>query len=252
MNQAIEEKLEKIEQTENVKILYAAESGSRAWGFASSDSDYDVRFIYIRRIEDYIKIVRPKDVIEGDLNEVWDINGWDLQKAFFLLHKSNPTLFEWANSPTVYRNTPQWQALKPLINTYFSSKSGMYHYLNMAVKNYREYLRGDSVRIKKYLYVLRPILACKWIFDYQTPPPMLFSELVHAELEPSMKPYIDNILEIRQKASEKEFMPKVTPVNIYIERMIEALSDIIKSLPAEKSLESIFAAILSEICSFTL
>lgn len=252
MKQIILQKLKEIERRENIKILYAAESGSRAWGFASPDSDYDVRFIYVRQPQNYLKIVRPRDVIEEQLDAVFDINGWDIQKALLLLNKSNPTLFEWASSPIVYWNTPQWQSLKPTIERYFSSKAGMYHYLSMAVKNYREYLKGDMVKIKKYLYVLRPILACKWILDHNTPPPMLFSDLVNAELEPDMNPHIDTILEIKKNVSEKELMPKMTAVNLYIENKLEILNDQIQSLPSETSqgtepLETVFAHILTDV-----
>lgn len=95
MKQLIIEKLHEIEKEENVKILLAVESGSRAWGFASPDSDYDVRFIYIRSQEDYLRLDSMRDVIERPINELLDINGWDLQKALRLMYKSNPTLFEW-------------------------------------------------------------------------------------------------------------------------------------------------------------
>ncbi len=252
MKQIILQKLKEIERRENIKILYAAESGSRAWGFASPDSDYDVRFIYVRQSKDYLKIVRPRDVIEEQLDAVFDINGWDIQKTLLLLNKSNPTLFEWASSSIVYWDTPQWQSFKPTIDRYFSSKAGMYHYLNMAVKNYREYLKGDIVKIKKYLYVLRPILACKWILNHKTPPPMLFSDLVDTELKPDMKPHIDTILEIKKNVSEKELMPQMTTVNRYIENMLETLNNQIKSLPSEtpqgiEPLENVFAHILTDV-----
>ena len=116
MKQIITEKLNEIEVKENVQVLYAVESGSRAWGFASADSDYDVRFIYIRRLEDYLSIVPKRDVIEWQLDETLDINGWYLTKTLRLLLKSNPTLFEWANSPIIYKNTDKWQDLAPIIN----------------------------------------------------------------------------------------------------------------------------------------
>ena len=103
----IEQKLLDIEKKENVRILYAVESGSRAWGFASPDSDYDVRFIYIRNKEDYLKLNEPNDFIEWQLDEVFDISGWDIKKALQLLYKSNPTLFEWINSPIVYKETKE-------------------------------------------------------------------------------------------------------------------------------------------------
>lgn len=107
MQNVIEEQLKEIEEKENVKIIYCVESGSRAWGFASPDSDYDVRFIYVRNKEDYLKLNKNRDVIEWRLDDVLDINGWDIQKALRLLYKSNPTLIEWSMSPIVYKTTPQ-------------------------------------------------------------------------------------------------------------------------------------------------
>ena len=105
MRKKIKEQLRRIEDAENIKILLAVESGSRAWGFASPDSDYDVRFVYIRSLEDYLRLDAIRDVIELPIDDVLDINGWDLQKTLRLLHKSNPTLFEWFSSPIVYKKT---------------------------------------------------------------------------------------------------------------------------------------------------
>ena len=139
MYDTIINKLDEIEKTENIKILYAAESGSRAWGFSSNDSDYDVRFIYVRKPEFYLKLEKMRDVIEIPPDKVFDINGWDFKKTLVLLHSSNPTIFEWANSPIVYKSGEKWNELKNIINDYFSSKAGLYHYLNTAKGNYREY-----------------------------------------------------------------------------------------------------------------
>ena len=105
MRKKIQTQLRRIEEEESIKILLAVESGSRAWGFASPDSDYDVRFIYIRRMEDYLKLEKVRDVIELPMDDVLDMNGWDLQKTLRLLYKSNPTLFEWFSSPIVYQET---------------------------------------------------------------------------------------------------------------------------------------------------
>lgn len=77
IEEVIQEKLREIELRENVKVLYAVESGSRAWGVASPDSDYDVRFIYVRNQKDYLRLDEVRDVIEWQLDEVLDINGWD-------------------------------------------------------------------------------------------------------------------------------------------------------------------------------
>ena len=124
MKNIIIEKLKEIETAEQVRVLYAAESGSRAWGFASPDSDYDVRFIYAREPEAYLSILPKRDVIEWQLDETLDISGWDIQKMFRLLLKSNPTLFEWASSPVVYQTTDDWERLRPVLNDAFSSKAG--------------------------------------------------------------------------------------------------------------------------------
>ena len=122
METRILEELQKIEETENVKIMMAVESGSRAWGFESPDSDYDVRFIYIRKPEDYLKLEGIRDVIEWKLDETLDINGWDLKKALQLLYKSNPTIFEWCASPIIYFSRVEFNWLKELLPEYFSVK----------------------------------------------------------------------------------------------------------------------------------
>lgn len=122
MQNLICKKLQEIEKKENVKILLAVESGSRAWGFESPDSDYDVRFIYVRQKEDYLRLDKIRDVIELPLNDVLDMNGWDLQKALRLLHKSNPTLFEWLASPIVYLETPFAEELRAIMPKYFFPK----------------------------------------------------------------------------------------------------------------------------------
>lgn len=114
------------------------ESGSRAWGFASPDSDYDVRFLYIRDKNEYLRLDSTRDVIEWQLDDRLDINGWDMQKALRLLYSSNPTLFEW-NVPIVYKTAEKWSRISEVIDQYFLEKAGLYHYLNTAKFNYREY-----------------------------------------------------------------------------------------------------------------
>lgn len=114
MNQAdaIRQKLREIEAANQVKILYAVESGSRAWGFASPDSDYDVRYVFIRTIKDYLRIDPLPDHIDGPLDEVQDYSGWDVKKALGLLGKSNPSLLEWLHSPIVYAQTAECSTLR--------------------------------------------------------------------------------------------------------------------------------------------
>lgn len=232
MEELIKLKLKEIEERENIKILHCVESGSRAWGFASPDSDYDVRFIYVRSKEFYLRLDKTRDVIEWQLDDTLDINGWDISKALSLLYKSNPTLFEWNSSPIVYKTTKEWESIATIINKCFVAKSGLYHYLSTAKSNYREYLKGETVRLKKYFYVLRPLLACKWILAEGTPPPMLFSELMDKYLEESIKPDVLKLLDLKMTNPEIGEGKRFDKVNKYIDRNIDTIEELIKSLPS--------------------
>ena len=235
MRDRILKKLEEIEREQQVRILLAVESGSRAWGFASPDSDYDVRFIYVRPREAYLKLEEVRDVIELPIDEKLDINGWDLQKTLRLLHKSNPTLFEWFSSPIVYKETAFADKFRGIMQDFFSSKRSLYHYISMAEGNYREYLKGGMVRAKKYFYVLRPVLACRWILGRGTPPPMLFSELAEAELPASLREEIKDLLELKMKSPEIKLIPRRDAVNEYLDRSIVEIQEEIARLPEEKN-----------------
>lgn len=230
MREKIQEQLRRIEEAENIKILFAVESGSRAWGFASPDSDYDVRFIYIRRLEDYLRLNTIRDVIELPIDDVLDINGWDLQKTLRLLNKSNPTLFEWFSSPIVYQETEFADKFRDLMMHYFSSKKTMYHYVSMAEGNYREYLKGDLIRAKKYFYVLRPVLACQWILDWGTPPPMLFSELLKAELPVELIDVVNQLLELKMNSPEVKLIKRISEINEYLDESIPRIKRAVRLL----------------------
>ncbi len=231
MEQIILEKLKEIEERENVKILHCVESGSRAWGFASSDSDYDVRFIYVRPKEFYLRLDKTRDVIEWQLDDTLDINGWDIQKVLTLLHKSNPTVFEWNSSPIVYETTDEWQRISEIINRYFVAKSGLYHYLSMAKNNYREFFKGKEAKLKKYFYVLRPLLACKWILSEGTPPPMLFQTLADKCLDKEMLPDVDKLLYIKMNNPEIKTVKRFERIDKYIERTRTEIEDAVEKLP---------------------
>ena len=231
MRETILSKLGEIENRENVKILLAVESGSRAWGFASPDSDSDVRFIYVRPKEDYLRLEKTRDVIELPIEGELDINGWDLDKTLRLLRASNPTLFEWFSSPIVYRETAFAQEFRSIMQRYFSSKRGLSHYLSMASSNYREYLKGNMVKAKKYFYVLRPVLACRWILDKGSPPPMLFSELMEAELDPVLLPDVNRLLDLKMNAPEINTIPKIESINRYLDSSLEEVRSRIVQLP---------------------
>lgn len=235
MRELIINKLREIEKEYDVKILLAVESGSRAWGFASPDSDYDVRFIYMRTREDYLKLEDERDVIELPIDDVLDINGWDIRKALRLLYKSNPTLFEWFSSPIVYIETPFADRLRKIMAEYFSQKRSLYHYLKMAEGNYREYLKGDTVRAKKYFYVLRPVLACRWVLGRQTPPPMEFRDLAAAELSSELTEEVNRLLKIKTESPEIKEIPKIDVINSFLDEQITAIKEAIDAIPNERN-----------------
>lgn len=244
-------KIREIEEKENIRVLYAVESGSRAWGFASPDSDYDVRFIYVRDKDFYLSLRENKDFIDWELNDVLDINGWDIKKALQHFHKSNATLFEWSNSPIVYYTTNEWKELyRNTACSYFSCKSAMYHYYGTAAKNYHEYLLDDMVKYKKYFYVLRPILACMWIEEKKCPPPVLFDELFDTVLEDKMKPEVMDLLAKKIIMSESDKAPKAAAVNTWIEEKLAYYKDFLDKTEDDRNtdwepLEKAFRDILS-------
>ena len=217
MKEVILSKLHELEIQEDIQILLAVESGSRAWGFASPDSDYDVRFLYIRPQKEYLRLDCIRDVIELPIDEQLDINGWDIQKALRLLYKSNPTLFEWLSSPIVYLKIDFARKLRIVMQNYFSVKRSLYHYLNMAENNYREYLKGDMVRAKKYFYVLRPLLACRWILEYKTQPPMSFAQLAEAQLPHELHNIVCRLLYLKMHEPEIKEIPRIDELNSYLD-----------------------------------
>ena len=250
MNDTIKSKLSEIEHKEQIRILHAAESGSRAWGFASPDSDYDVRFIYVRKPEYYLRLEKTRDVIELPINDVMDINGWDLDKTLRLLHKSNPTLFEWFASPIIYRKTEFADRIKPLLYEYFTPQTSIYHYLGTAKSNYIAYIRGkDTVKAKKYFYVLRPLLACRWIMDRQCPPPMLFSELQENYLDKAIENEVNYLLDIKIHSPEIKTIPAISKINDYILQSMNEINDYLRSLSEkpEKTWDKLNAFFISEL-----
>lgn len=233
MVELIKQKLNEIERRENVKILHCVESGSRAWGFASPNSDYDVRFIYAHSAEFYLRLEKTCDTIEWQLDETLDINGWDIQKTLKLLHGANPTLFEWNSSPIVYLTTKKWESVSAVIDKYFRQKAGLYHYFSMAKKNYNAYLTGEIVKYKKYFYVLRPLFACRWIMEHDSPPPMLFSVLAD-KYAGAISGEIGKLLEQKINSPKLVTGKRIDVLNDYLETELNKLEATIKALPDDE------------------
>lgn len=239
MRDVIVNKLGEIEKENNIKILYAVESGSRGWGFASQDSDYDVRFIYAHTADWYLSIEDKKDFIEVPINSLLDINGWDIRKALLHYKKSNPTLLEWLSSPIIYReNYCTAQKLRELLPDYFSSVPAIYHYLHIARRKFEDVMSTDQVKIKKYFYILRPILACMWIEKKNTMPPMEFSKLMaELQLEDILVDEIYKLLDKKTSGLEIDIEPKSQIIIDFLGSRIEHYEQFLKTVRKDKKSE---------------
>jgi len=235
MKQTILQKLLELEQSENIKILYACESGSRAWGFASPDSDFDVRFIYCRPANDYLSIVEMPDVVGLPVNEVLDIGGWDLKKTLKLFMKSNAPLYEWLQSPIVYRQDDAFvDELRSLMPGYFSLRSAGNHYLSMAHNTLRDDLQGKEIKLKRYFYALRPALACRWIVEKQTVPPMEFDKLRVLLTDNKIQDAINGLLAQKQMADEKAMIKPVDLLNEWLADTLNRCKEQLQQFTSEQ------------------
>ena len=255
MRERIINELAAIEHAEGARIFYACESGSRAWGFPSADSDYDVRFLYARPTDWYlaINVETKRDVLEKPITDELDVSGWDLRKALQLLKKSNPPLLEWLHSPIVYREeTGVAAALRQLAAECYSPVACLHHYLHMAQGNYRDYLKGETVRVKKYFYVLRPLLACQWVEAGYGVAPVEFGALVERMIQDShLKSVIYELIERKKSGEELDREAKIPALNDFIARELaryeQELSGLRASKPDTEKLNQAFRAALREI-----
>jgi uncharacterized protein len=232
----IQSELAALERSHDVAILFAVESGSRAWGFASADSDYDVRFVYLHRRDWYLSIdlEKRRDVIELPLHDLLDISGWDIRKALQLFRKSNPPLLEWLQCPIVYCEQFSFaKKIRDLLPAFYSPGASFFHYLHMARGNIREYLQGDTVWQKKYFYVLRPLLAMLWIEKGLGPAPIEFSRLLDAVVTDSdLRRAINLLLEAKKSGAELDRGPKIPAIGRFIEEEMDRLQNYTASKPS--------------------
>lgn len=221
MHELIKTRLSAIAEQRDIRILYACESGSRAWGFASPDSDYDVRFLYVHPAEHYLGIDDKKDSIELPLSDELDINGWDIRKALRLVRKSNAVIFEWLQSPVVYYDTTSFaQHTLHIAKAYFSPQACMHHYMGLAFNSFRALKDQDTVRLKKYFYVIRPALAALWITRYNSVPPMEYARLLPLLDDMHILRILDELLEAKTAAAESDLIPPVRELHTYLEQVL--------------------------------
>lgn len=212
MTTAIIEHIQILEKERDITILLAAESGSRAWGCPSPDSDYDVRIIFKRTQSEYLEIDEKKDTIDYFHGALLDINGWDIKKTLKLVRKSNATPFEWAQSPIVYHEKGDFRTtLMDLCKAYFQPRHSVNHYMGIAKNSYSSLSLGETIKLKKLFYVLRPLMAAKWIVEKKEIPPMDIPNLIQIIKDKTITHHIEDLLALKSESSE-DYVHKIDPM----------------------------------------
>jgi predicted nucleotidyltransferase len=223
----IKEQLVKLEKDRNIKILLAVESGSRAWGIPSPDSDYDVRMIYIHTTDWYLSIGERKDSIDFFEGELLDISGWDIRKAFKLVRKSNATPMEWCRSPIIYHEEEGFVSeLKQLTSSYFVPKHTINHYWGIAKNSFHSNYKDNKIILKKLFYVLRPLLAAKWIIKYNEIPPITLDELIVLVDDKIVKEKIENLISFKETAKERYTYVVEDDILKYVESLFDEIKNV--------------------------
>lgn len=232
MNRIIEEKLKEIEKSHQVRILFACESGSRAWGFPSPDSDFDVRFFYIHPEDWYLYLHEHRDVMDFPISHELDVNGWDLRKALRLVLKHNAVIYEWLQSPIVYVSTEGFvDTLFQIASSCFSPIASLHHYLSSAKKHFAD-CHSENVKLKKYFYCLRNILAAEWTARNKTVPPMELNKLLalvshHDQLVRKIK----ELVKLKGTKEEAYLHPREPILDAYLKEGIAYSESVAPSLP---------------------
>lgn len=218
----IEKILGEIEQKKNIKILYACETGSRAWGFPSPDSDFDIRFIYMHERDWYLSLSHKKDTIEhmdGDL----DITGWDLKKSLTLLKKSNAALIERFQSPIEYYGVPGFKDdFKELVESYYSPTAVFFHHYSLAKKFWEDIDGKVEFKLKSFFYLVRSLLSCNWIIHDKTVLPMHIEGLMQYAEQP-VKDRLRELIKLKAGVGEKYLHRQDEMLNEWIQEKLKQL-----------------------------
>lgn len=253
MRRRIEAELAAIERNHDVHILLAIESGSRAWRFPSQDSDYDVRFVYVHRMDTYLSIEPLREVIERPIDGALDINGWDLRKALRLLVQSNAVLFEWLTSPERYRETEIASRIRSLAQESCFLPALIYHYDRMARHSFEEIVASsDSISFKTYCYALRPSLALLWIRRYEELPPMDLPTLLSRNIVArEVQETITGLVERKAVATEQSSTPRIETLDTFIAGVLTETatrSNLPDRAPVLSKADALFASLLRDEC----
>jgi len=210
----IKEKLNVIEKEKGIKILFAIESGSRGWGFSSTDSDFDVRFVYVKPKKHYLYINEQPDFLDFPINNELDINGWDIKKFLKLLYASNATPFEWMQSPVIYQKEEIFfEMIEELLTNYFCQQTLVHHYLGLVHKK-MDVLNEENIRLKDFFYIYRSLLAARFAMKNNQFPSMEFSKLMNLVDDKSLIEETNRLLAVKKDASEK-YTEKINSELIY-------------------------------------
>ncbi|MBR5608808.1 MAG: nucleotidyltransferase domain-containing protein [Elusimicrobiaceae bacterium] len=233
MKEKIIKKLEELEKEHHIKIFHAVESGSRAWGFASQDSDYDVRFLYYHRPEWYFSVSKQADnLVQMQENNLLDFAGWELKKTLLLLIKGNMSLYEWIHSPIVYKQSKEFDAFQALAQEFYNPKALMFSYVGLAENNCKAYADREKPKLKKYLYILRTLAACHWIEQRKTPPPIEMDKLKEVfRHEPLIWDFLNNLIEEKKKGTELGVIDSPVLINRWIEEQLSYYKKLADRLP---------------------
>jgi predicted nucleotidyltransferase len=235
MEKLILEQIQGIEREHDVRVLLAVESGSRAWGFESKNSDWDVRLVYVHRPRWYFMVEPQRDVIEvmdGDI----DLVGWELRKSLALLRRCNPSLLEWIHSPIVYRADEDFVGrIRSAAAELYNPIASMYHYNRMYVRHDERYLQKESCNMKRFLYYLRGVLACKWIDANRTLPPIAFRKLMDATVEDSaMRARIEALIRLKKDGEEHDIKVVDKELMVYTRSLADYYNEKIGTMHPEQ------------------
>ncbi|MEM9299422.1 MAG: nucleotidyltransferase domain-containing protein [Bacteroidota bacterium] len=228
----VRKKLTWIERKYSIKVLYACESGSRAWGFLSPNSDYDVRFIYAHDLDWHLSLRDKKDTIDLPINDDLDIGGWEIKKALGLLWKSNPPLLEWLQSPIVYQSESKFlNDIQRLCSEYFSPIAVMHHYLSMSKKYLEACQQTDKVKLKNYFYALRTAIAGKWIREKESIPPIELPKMFSVVAE-EVQDKIEELIIIKSQQNEDYLHKREPLIDEFLIETIKQNESIANDLPS--------------------
>jgi uncharacterized protein len=225
-----------IENEHQLTVLYGLESGSRAWGFESQNSDYDIRFLYVRSVDWYLCIEKHSDVLDLGVSADLDISGWDLRKALWFLRQSHPVLLEWLRSPVVYLEKSEIiQQMREIGETFFAPRASVHHYVGWAERILRRYFNRPELSAKRYFYVIRPILCCRWIETVGGQPPLLIQELLtEIKLPTEAKLALDNLIIKKRAGDELDLIGRIPALDRYIAETLPQIKSFSTTLPKPK------------------